>query len=151
MKPSDWWVAIISTDHDLKDLRSSLVSHVTDLGFKVLGFEEDGFPVEPGVHSHDACLAALEKADIVILLIDKRYGGLYVHGHGQSITEGEYDKAHGQDKVVIPCVRDITQCCDTSLWWSSRLLPQYLHLHSALPYLLRTSQMSGCPIFGDAA
>jgi hypothetical protein len=100
-----WYVAIISTDHDLKDLRSTMAAWLNDHKFGVLAFEKPGFPVKPGVHSHEACVAALSQADIVILVIDKRYGGLFLGQGHQSITEMEYERVYQEGKIVIPCVR----------------------------------------------
>jgi len=100
-----WNVAVISTDYDLHDLRNPIVDLLKSLGFDVTAFEEPGYPVQPAVHSHDACLLALQNADIVILLIDKRYGGPYLGEGPESITKKEYLEAYRSGKIIIPCVR----------------------------------------------
>ena len=105
MFDSSWSISIISTDYDLNDIRCEVANQLCESGFKVLAFETPDFPVEPFVHSHDACLNALDEADIVVLIIDKRYGGLYVSSKDISITEQEYLDSIAKDKIVIPCVR----------------------------------------------
>ena len=106
MVTSPWSVSIISTDYDLKDLRNTVIDKIIKSKFKILAFDKLGYPVEPHVHSHDACLNALKIADIVILIIDKRYGGLYVGTGKESITEKEYDEAIMDGKIFIPCIRN---------------------------------------------
>lgn len=101
-----WHISIISTDEDLSDLRSVVIEKLKGTGFEVLAFEESNFPVKPGIHSHDVCLAALKGADIVVLILDKRYGGKYILNKDISITEAEYDTAIKDSKFIIPCVRE---------------------------------------------
>ena len=100
-----WTVSVISTGHDLHDLRDEVSEKLIELNFHPLAFERPDFPVEPFVHSHDACLQALKNADIVILLIDKRAGGFYVGSSDITITEEEYNASITNDKIVIPFVR----------------------------------------------
>lgn len=102
----NWNVAVISTDYDLHDLRNPLVEMLKSFEFDVTAFEEPGYPVQPNVHSHDACLIALQDCDIAILLIDKRYGGPYLGEGPESITKKEYLEAYNLGKVIIPCVRN---------------------------------------------
>lgn len=100
----DWGVGIISTDYDLRRARTSVIDKVTRLGFLPVAFDSQCFPVQPNLHSHDACIKAIEAMDIVILLIDRRYGGLYLGKGPQSITEREFRKALLLKKPIIPCV-----------------------------------------------
>ena len=107
MNISPWSVALISTGYDLKDLRSILAESISKIGFDVLAYELPGYPIEPKVHSHDACIHAIKQSHIVILIIDKRYGGFYIGSTGYSITEEEYNEAvKQQNKIIIPCVRE---------------------------------------------
>lgn len=106
MITSPWKVSIISTDYDLHDMRSLLASTMKELGFEVLAFKSVGYPVEPRVHGHEACLLAIDPADIVLILVDKTYGGLYLDAGPLSITESEYDTAYTKEKIIIPCIRD---------------------------------------------
>ena len=91
MTQHPWIVALISTDYDLKDERKAVIGFLRDNHFEVSAFEDPSFPVQEGIHSHDNCLQALKRADLAILLVNKRYGGQYYLGHDISITEAEYN------------------------------------------------------------
>lgn len=70
-------IFISSTAYDLFDIRSFLVQKLENLGHTVLYNESPTFPAKLNLHSHDQCLEAVKTADLVICLIDKRYGGNY--------------------------------------------------------------------------
>ena len=101
---SKWKVAVISTDLDLHYLRDIVESTIEKLGFGVIAFERPDYPVYPKVHSHQACLLALQNSDIVVLIIDKRCGYLYLGDGSESITEKEYLESYNSGKIIIPCV-----------------------------------------------
>jgi hypothetical protein len=67
----------------------------------VLQSDDDGFPVESGVTSHQACLEAVKDAHVLVSLIGMRYGGA-TDRKGKSITWLEYDAA--RDARVYPIV-----------------------------------------------
>jgi len=101
-----WTIGIISTDYDLHDVRNNIIEELKSLKFQISAFEDSSFPVEPFTHSHEACLYALDRVDIVILIIDHRYGGLFLGKDGNvSITEKEFDKTISSNKIFIPCIR----------------------------------------------
>lgn len=102
----NWKVAVISTDLDLHYLRDTVQSNFRKLGYEVVAFELPDYPVQPMVHSHKACVLALQTSDIVVLFIDKRYGGLYLGKGPESITEVEYFEACKLEKILIPCVNE---------------------------------------------
>lgn len=104
MKYKQWVVSVISTDYDLLEERRQIIKTLQKTGFRVSAFELPDFPTEPHKHSHDVCLVAIERADIVVLIINRRYGGLYVNDQKVSITEKELKKALGQQKLLITCV-----------------------------------------------
>ena len=99
-------MAIISTDLDLHHLRADVQSVIEKLGFDVLAFERPDYPVYPSTDAHAASLAALQNSDMVVLLIDKRYGGLFLGKGPESITEREYFEAYKLGKIIIPCVSE---------------------------------------------
>ncbi|MFA3203697.1 DUF4062 domain-containing protein [Acinetobacter baumannii] len=70
-------IFISSTSYDLFDLRSFLVSILENLGHTVIYHESPTFPAKFNLHSHDQCIEAVKNADLVICLVDKRYGGKY--------------------------------------------------------------------------
>jgi len=90
MAARSWIISVLSTDYDLHDYREAVIAELQSKGAVVSAFELPDFPVEPDIHSHDNCLVALERADIALLIIDKRYGGIYVGDSSHSITEAEY-------------------------------------------------------------
>lgn len=104
MESKKWVVAVISTDYDLPVERKQIITMLTDTGFKVSAFELPEFPLEPHRNSHDVCLDAIDRSDIVVLIINKRYGGFYLGDKRISITEKEFQKAIGQNKLVISCI-----------------------------------------------
>ena len=102
---SRWKVAVISTDLDLHDLRNIVESTLEKIGFEVIAFEHPDYIKYPKVRSHEACVLALQNSDIVVLFVDRRYGGLYSGTGPETITEEEYLKAYKWGKIIIPCVR----------------------------------------------
>ena len=98
-----WPIAIISTDKDLSELRTMVRKKVEEWGFKQIAYEDANYPIQPHRNSHDVCLLNVEPAEIVILLIDKNYGGLYREGP-DSITKREFITAKELNKVIIPCI-----------------------------------------------
>lgn len=65
MKYKQWVVSVISTDYDLLEERRQIIKTLQKTGFRVSAFELPDFPTEPHKHSHDVCLVAIERADIV--------------------------------------------------------------------------------------
>jgi hypothetical protein len=72
-------IFLSSTAYDLADFRSLVVDRLESRGHEVLFHESPTFPARIGLHSHDQCLEAIKETDLVICLVDKRYGGMY-HG-----------------------------------------------------------------------
>ena len=86
-------IFICSTCHDLKDLRAELKDALKKWGYEPILSEFSGeFSVEVGVDSHTACVEAVKKSDMLILIVGKRYGGR-VPDNDISITELEYNTA----------------------------------------------------------
>ena len=94
MEVAPWVVSVLSTSYDLEEERKAIIKELENNGIVVSAFEEPEFPAEYDVHSHDSCLIALQRADIALLIINKRYGGRYYQSEGeesdQSITEKEF-------------------------------------------------------------
>jgi Domain of unknown function (DUF4062) len=105
---------ISSTVKDLAEVRAHLKERLSDAGFEVRLSEDDGFPVEPGTTSHDACLEVVRTADLFVLLVGRRYGGEYP-GQNKSITWREWDEALevGLHPIVLVegCVNVMVQAC----------------------------------------
>jgi hypothetical protein len=92
MAARPWVISVLSTDYDLHDYRKAIIMQLHDSGVMVSAFELPDFAVEPYIHSHDSCIRALDRVDIALLIIDKRYGGIYGSDPDSphSITEAEY-------------------------------------------------------------
>lgn len=100
----DWRIGVISTDYDLQLTRKAILNDLRSLDFATIAFEQNDFPVQPNLHSHAACLRAVATMDIVVLILDRRYGGLYLGTGDKSITEQEFWDAFERKAVIIPCV-----------------------------------------------
>jgi|GEM_PF-4171130 len=101
-------VFLSSTVYDLVDLRSTVPQVVETLGLKTLASDRADFPVTPGIHSYRACLAALEIADIFVLIVAGRFGGSYSKYGAEvtSITMEEYEVAVNRRLPMIILVRE---------------------------------------------
>lgn len=93
-------IFLSSTCYDLGDARAELTSFLEGFGFEVLNSQNGKFGVKPKVHSHDACLAMMEQADYVVLIIGGRRGGTYV-GSEKSITNEEIRAAQKLDRPIF--------------------------------------------------
>ena len=93
MELRPWTISVLSTAYDLKEYRRKIIANLKSDGFAVSAYEEPEFPSESDIHSHDSCLVALDRADMAILIIDKRSGGRYYNIEDSksymSITEKE--------------------------------------------------------------
>lgn len=96
-----WVIGVLSTDYDLHDFREAIIGNIKNDNIIVSAFELPDFPIEPNRHSHDSCLIALKRTNIAILVIDKRYGGIYYDSSNVSITQEEYLSAIEDG---IPCL-----------------------------------------------
>ncbi|PTX96180.1 hypothetical protein DB345_10300 [Spartobacteria bacterium LR76] len=69
-------IFLCSTSFDLEDLRALAVNRFGDR-HEFIHFEDAAFPSRRGLHSHDQCIEAVKQADVVVCIIDRRYGGHY--------------------------------------------------------------------------
>lgn len=100
-----WNIGIISTDYDLKKERNIIASFLEKYKeINILAFERPNYPVDPHVHSHEACLNVVDLMDIAFIIINKRYGGFYIGDNNISITHAEIEKLYIQNKIIIPIV-----------------------------------------------
>ncbi len=85
-------VFLSSTSQDLKTLRETVRDLIEELGHKPVAFEENDFLADPGKSTYDSCLAEVKKSDLLILILDRRYGSK-PKGTDKSATRLEYDTA----------------------------------------------------------
>jgi hypothetical protein len=76
MKKTKKKVFLCSTSFDLEDFRALIVDRFGNK-YDFIHFEDAAFPSRRGLHSHDQCIEAVKLADIVVCIIDKRYGSCY--------------------------------------------------------------------------
>ncbi len=81
-------VFVSSTCYDLSEVRSLLSTFIEGHGFKPMLSEYNSFPVNPGSDNVENCIRNVEKADIFILIVGKRFGSVTVAD--KSITNLEY-------------------------------------------------------------
>jgi len=90
-------VFITSTCYDLIDLRAELGRYLKEQGFLVRLSDDpqSTFAVEPTADSIESCLANVEAADVVLCIIDRRYGDVLKDGpyKGKSATQAEVEHA----------------------------------------------------------
>ncbi|WP_416050281.1 DUF4062 domain-containing protein [Cupriavidus basilensis] len=104
-----------STAYDLYDFRALVVDELQKLGHEVLHHEMPTFSSSEPLHSHDACLKAVESCQAVICLLDRRYGGTY-HGAAKQpyVEEVEFSVKTGDkqrhDIKIGPKELSITWC-----------------------------------------
>jgi len=86
-------VLVSSTVYYFADLRAELKEFLAEKGYiPLLNEDTENFKVQLGVDSYTACVEQVKKANLFILIIGKRYGGI-VEGQEISITELEYQTA----------------------------------------------------------
>jgi nucleoside 2-deoxyribosyltransferase len=104
-------VFISSTCYDLADLRAELGDYLRKHAFLVAMSEdyESEFKVNANMDSVSTCLLNVERADVVVCILDRRYGPPLPAGHahaGVSATHAELKHAAAQGKPVFAFVRD---------------------------------------------
>ena len=96
-------VFISSTVEDFGPVREELRARLQSRHIEVRLSESVDFPVEPGLTSHDACLAAVKGIDVFVLLIGQRFGGKYP-GTDKSITWAEWEAAQESGAILVPLI-----------------------------------------------
>lgn len=102
-------IFISSTAHDLSDFRALAVDRLEKRNHEVLYHESPTFPARLGFHSHDQCLIAIRDCDVVVCIIDKRYGGEY---KGNLTISPQRVKVRGVKNEIVykPSELSITWC-----------------------------------------
>lgn len=100
-------VFVSSTCYDLRDLRASIKSWLENLGVHAILSEESGFPRSGGQPPYVECLRVLENSQMVIGIIDRKYGtsfenwGKYTQYKGISPTHAELRHALSLKKKIL--------------------------------------------------
>lgn len=103
-------VFVSSTCYDLLDLRAELRSFLEDNAFSVSLSEDPNSPfvVDPTDNSIASCLNNVESSDVVVCIVDRRYGGLLTLRDfgGLSASHAEVRKARELTRPVFFFIRD---------------------------------------------
>jgi len=102
-------VFISSTYYDLKYIRDGIETFIKNIGYEPILFEKGDIPFHSDNTLEDSCYQEVENADILILIIGGRYGGLSKEeeerikqnhteylGRIKSITNREYEQARSR-------------------------------------------------------
>ena len=108
---------ISSTVLDLKDLRDILERELSKHGFDMLLSEKGTIPADSSKHSYQICIDAAKDCDVLIAIIDGRYGG-DVPETGKSITQVEVEAALDAGRQVLVFVRK-------AVWDAKEILKPY--------------------------
>jgi Domain of unknown function (DUF4062) len=101
-------VFISSTCYDLVDLRAELAQFLDANGCITKSSDNpaSAFHVDPTDDSIASCLANVEAADVVVCIIDRRYGGLLKTGLSATHAEIRHARSLKPPKPVFFFVRD---------------------------------------------
>lgn len=105
-------VFISSTCYQNGERRSLIKQAIEDLGLCPVMSDQPNFPVPSNMHSHDVCLEAINAVDIVVLILQKRYGQMYagrnIEYNRISITHAEYREClRRRKKIIVLAENDI--------------------------------------------
>ncbi|MDR2720574.1 MAG: DUF4062 domain-containing protein [Nitrososphaerota archaeon] len=104
-----WTIGVISTAQDLKNERVAVQDFLKKNGIDVSAFECSDFPIRAQVHPHDTCKFAIDRVDIVILLINEEIGSSFYADESISVTEAEFNRAYNDERIIkIPCIHKDT-------------------------------------------
>jgi hypothetical protein len=99
-------IFLSSTCYDLKDLRSEIENFYAGKGVNLLLSDRATFPVIAGLHRHDICLENVKNCELLLAIIDSRFGSLYYKDNSISITWAELRKAIETNKEIIVFIRN---------------------------------------------
>ena len=72
-----WKCLILCTGHANPLLRSFVKTELERMGFVANVYDSPGYPVDPSLHSHSACVTAISQHDIVLAFADESEGGTF--------------------------------------------------------------------------
>ena len=100
-------VFVSSTCCDLVDLRAELADFLESKGFIVrISDDPNRFDVDPTIDSIQSCLRNVEEADVVLCIVDRRYGPRLPPDNMFSATHVEVKCARERGKPVYAFGRD---------------------------------------------
>lgn len=130
-------VFLSSTCYDLGDLRAELAKHLERYAFQVRLSEdyESAFVASGRIDSIGSCLLNVEQSDVVVAVIDRRYGPPLPSPSeyaGVSATHAELLHARKKSKPVFVLVRDRTLVECENVLASSSSVPRWVDKDSSI-------------------
>jgi hypothetical protein len=92
-----------STCYDLDEVRRA-IEHWAKRTYTALLSDRATFPVDPGMHRHDVCLANAMSSDLMVLVISGRFGAPYFKDPNISVTWAEFRAATSAGVSCVVCV-----------------------------------------------
>lgn len=71
-------IFVSSTCYDLSIIRSQLKSFIENMGYEAVLSEYNDIFYDPQDHTHESCVKEVTNADLVILIIGSRFGGMAI-------------------------------------------------------------------------
>ncbi len=103
-------IFLCSTAFDLEDLRALAVDRF-GTKHEFIHFEDAAFASRRGLHSHDQCIEAVKQADVVVCIIDRRYGGRYGGTRPANYPDILFKVGKKKSPIVVPTAElSITWC-----------------------------------------
>jgi nucleoside 2-deoxyribosyltransferase len=104
-------IFVSSTCYDLIDVRQEIHNLLTTQKFivRLSDAADSDFEVNPSANSIQSCLDNVERADAVVCIIDRRYGGILPTGgaySGISATHAEVKYARAKGRPVFFFMRE---------------------------------------------
>lgn len=138
-------VFISSTCYDLEEERTQLERFVNSYGFQPILSEYSDVFYDPDEHTHESCVKEVVHCDIFILIISGRFGGRYVSGSGESITQAEYNEARKLNIPIFAFVKsDVLQA---QLYYKENIKSEGKDFAKKIHYPSIKKQSDAIPIF----
>lgn len=98
-------IFLSSTCYQSGDLRAVLERYIHDLGHVALLSDRLNFPIDPRKHRHDVCLEIASQSDLMLLVIEPRFGAEYYKDNSVSVTWAEFRAAINAGVRVLAFIR----------------------------------------------
>jgi hypothetical protein len=93
-------VFVSSTCYDLSILRSELRPFISQMGYEPIMSDYADILYDPRTHTHDSCLKEIPSADVIVLIIGSRFGGLAVPSATLSIDFPSLEKLSSRPGIL---------------------------------------------------
>ena len=138
-------VFISSTCYDLAEERAQLERFVSSYGFQPILSEFNDVFFNPDEHTHESCVKEVVNCDLFILVISGRFGGKYIKGTGESITQAEYNEARKQKIPIFAFVKG--NVLEAQLYYKENIKTNDLEFANKINYPAITKQSDSESIF----